>query len=104
MNHTTGAQRYNARMDKIFEEGKKNNAHYDEIRKNQELDLLATASGDIINQLLNALEELAPEWYSRAQIVADADDFLKWLNGEGTDEEMRAISLNLTGKDFNIIL
>lgn len=28
MNHTTGAQRYNARMDRIFEQAKINNAIY----------------------------------------------------------------------------
>jgi hypothetical protein len=66
----------------------------------KELDLLVCSADDIINNLLDLIESIDRNVYSRAQEVADANNWLKWSNAECTTTECLEICFNLTRKQF----
>ncbi len=54
----------------------------------KEYDALVVTAEDIINSLMDLVENLSEERYSSSNIIAQADDWLKWKNGEMTDQEV----------------
>lgn len=55
----------------------------------QEYEALLHNAEQIINSLLDIVEKQCPAIYSKSDEVAHADDWLKWLNGEMTDGEIK---------------
>jgi len=57
----------------------------------EELDELVTSAEMIINKLMDIIQEMQPELYSRSNVIMCADDWLKWKNGEAMNNEVRDI-------------
>lgn len=55
----------------------------------KEYDALVIEAEKIINSLMDLLEKHAPDVYSQSSEIAHADDWLKWMNGELTDQEVQ---------------
>lgn len=65
----------------------------------EELEALLEAAERVINWLMDDLAAIENgehyQTFSHSENIKDADDWLKWKNGEGTDEELLAIKKTL---------
>lgn len=55
----------------------------------EELEALTTHAENIINSLLDIIEKECPTTYSGSEEVTHADDWLKWINGELMNTEIK---------------
>lgn len=58
------------------------------MTQKRELDNLVTSANDIIISLLDILEDVY-KYYHDSDTITKADEWLKWCNGEMTDDEIQ---------------
>lgn len=69
-------------------------------RGQKELELLAESAEMLIDDLMSMIERLDIDLYTKADLIAQADDWLKWYNGELNNEDEQEVCQQLTNKNF----